>query len=151
APTVEAAKAQSRTGRMADRVPARSQRFRAKRACRNRIDDEVSEPPKDDAILAIASSPTEPAPARAPGDDGAGAQLARAGRTGIETPGVKRPLGAHAPVRVGSAARLAPFLFGARQPRALPPSPRDSARAVKRSGTPVGGKTRFARVQTAFG
>src|SRR5690606_15490943 len=89
----------------------------------NRIDDEVSQLPKDGAILAVASSSTEPAPARAPGDDGAGTQLARVRRTGIETPGVKRPLGAHTLVRVGSAARLAPFLFRARQPSASPLSP----------------------------
>ena len=99
-------------------VPRRSQHLRAsEHRSRPRPTKPASEPPggKDKSSW-LAQPLTDPAPARAPGDNGADLQLpARACRTRHRDARRKALFGAHTPVRVGSTARLAPFLFRARE------------------------------------
>ena len=95
-------------------APRRSQHLRASgRRSRPRPTTSVSEPPGGrTGPRDLLRPPTEPAPARAPGDSDADLQLpARACRTRHRNVRRKASFGAHTPVRVGSAARLAPFLF----------------------------------------
>src|SRR5688572_30626847 len=68
--TVETARAQSRKGRIAGLVPRSSQRLRAKRTpFEAQADEKVSEPPGGrEWPSGQTRPPTEPAPARAPGD-----------------------------------------------------------------------------------